>query len=156
MHHTDLCLNALIQLKAAQCTLKSFQEFPSSSSDSSRFYPPCQGTWNVLDTRVKWQHPHSAFLLWIGWTALTISFTFCCLSPFSQLLWLQVFGALLLPSCLYLRIAWQCKAQALSFLPLPLTADPLFFPSSKQLLKTLLTWFLKCSFTKRRAVTRQQ
>lgn len=81
MHHTDLCLNALIELKAAQCTLKSFQELPSSSSDSSRFYPPCQGTWNVLDTRVKWQHPHSAFLLWIGWTALTISFTFCCVSP---------------------------------------------------------------------------
>lgn len=156
MHQTDVCLNALIQLKAAQCTLKNFQELPSSSWDSSSFYSPCLGTWNALDTS---EMATSSFwfsvMNWLNSFDHHFHLLPVC-HPFPQLLWLQVFRGLLLPSCLYLRIAWQCKAQTLSFLPLFLTADPLFSPSPKQLLKTLLTWFLKCSFTKHRVATRRQ
>jgi len=61
----------------------------------------------------------------------------------SQLLWLLVsWGQLLASSDLYLRATWHYSGQALSFPPLLLTADPLFFPSSKELLKTPITWVI--------------
>lgn len=127
MHHANLCLNALIKLKATQCTLKNFQELPSSSSDSSSLYPACQGTWNVLDTSSEVAASAFCFSVmnWLKNSDHLFHLLPTC-PPFSQLLWLQVSRGLLLTSCLYLGIAWQCKAQALLFPPLLLTADPLF------------------------------
>lgn len=144
MPHTDPCLNALIQLKATHHTLKIFQELPSSSSDSGSGYPPRQGTQNALDTSSEVATSSFCFSImdWLNSSDHLFHLLPVC-PPFSQLFWLQVFGGLLLTSCLHLQIAWQCKALALSFPPLLLTADPPFFPSSKQLLKALLTLFFK-------------
>lgn len=153
MPHTDLCLNALIQLKATHHTLKIFQELPSSSSDSGSGYPPCQGTRNALDTSSEVATYSFCFSImnWLNSSDHLFHLLPVC-PPFSQLFWLQVFGGLLLTSCLHLRIARQCKARVLSFPPFLLTADPPFFPSSKQLLKALLTLFFKSSFTTYKAV----
>lgn len=92
-----------------------------------------------------------AFLLWIDWTALSLSPSPCL----SRLLSTSMAPSIQGTAATILFVSENCLAQALSFPPLLLTADPLSFCSSKQLLKTLLTWFFKSSFTKHEVVRRR-
>lgn len=105
---------------------------------------------------VKWQHPHFAFLLWVDWTALSISFTFCLPVPPSLNFHGSEYSG---DCCCHLACIWELPGNArhkhcyFHHFSLLLTHS---FHSSKQLLKTLLTWFLKSSFSKHKVVRHQE